>query len=92
MIPPSFRTVPNLGKLVLAVADNACVFCSRTSDKQITLNSAILNLLDPYDVVMADRGFIVTDELAAMCVLKCVDVCLTTHYTRGKRQMLRREV
>ena len=63
------------------------VWGGRASDKQITLDGKLLDLLDPYDVVMADRGFLVADELAAMSVR-----VVTPHFTKGKQQMSRREV
>ncbi|KAG5276828.1 hypothetical protein AALO_G00110250, partial [Alosa alosa] len=37
----------------------------RVSDKQITNESGFLKLLDPRDEVLADRGFLIRDELAA---------------------------
>lgn len=36
----------------------------RTSDKYLTENCGILNKLEPGDIVMADRGFTITDSLA----------------------------
>lgn len=35
----------------------------RTSDKFITVNSGFLKLFEPYDKVLADRGFPITEEL-----------------------------
>ncbi|KAL3857804.1 hypothetical protein ACJMK2_012439 [Sinanodonta woodiana] len=35
----------------------------RASDKQIVVESGFLNLLDPNDLVMADRGFPIKEEL-----------------------------
>lgn len=35
----------------------------RTSDKFITVNSGLLKLIEPYDKVLADRGFPITEKL-----------------------------
>lgn len=39
------------------------VWGGRTSDKYITDNSDFLNIVEPYDTVMADRGFQIKEEL-----------------------------
>ncbi|XP_021351115.1 uncharacterized protein LOC110448927 [Mizuhopecten yessoensis] len=36
----------------------------RASDKHVTLNSGFLEIIQPYDVVMADRGFPIREDLA----------------------------
>ncbi|KAK3105808.1 hypothetical protein FSP39_006157 [Pinctada imbricata] len=38
----------------------------RTSDKFVTLNSGFLNIVQPYDKVMADKGFPIREELALL--------------------------
>ena len=35
----------------------------RTSDRHIVQNSGFLDLIDPYDIVMADRGFTIQEDL-----------------------------
>ena len=35
----------------------------RVSDRHMTLNSAFLDLIDPGDQIMADRGFLVKEEI-----------------------------
>ena len=35
----------------------------RSSDRNITLNSAFIDLIDPGDQIMADRGFLVKEEI-----------------------------
>ena len=35
----------------------------RTSDQHLTKNSGFLNLLDPKEVILADRGFTIEEEL-----------------------------
>ncbi|CAG2201965.1 unnamed protein product [Mytilus edulis] len=39
-------------------------FGGRCSDKYITNNSVFLDIIEPYDCVMADRGFTIREELA----------------------------
>ena len=36
----------------------------RVSDKELTRESGFLNLIDPGDEILADRGFLIEDELA----------------------------
>ena len=43
--------------------------------------------MEPYDVVLADRGFLVRDELAVLNVK-----VVTPHFTKGRKQMTRQEV
>ncbi|KAK6168589.1 hypothetical protein SNE40_019789 [Patella caerulea] len=38
----------------------------RTSDKYVTLNSGFLDLIEDYDIVLADRGFPIREELALL--------------------------
>ena len=38
--------------------------CGRASDKAVTKLSGFLDTLEPYDQVMADKGFLIYDELA----------------------------
>lgn len=42
------------------------LFPGSTSDKEITAQSGLLDKLQPYDQVMADKGFNCTDELASV--------------------------
>lgn len=59
----------------------------RATDKMITLESDLMHLLDSYDVVLADRGFLVREELAVHNI-----IVVTPHFTKGKKQLTRREV
>jgi hypothetical protein len=59
----------------------------RTSDKEITKNSGFLELLEPGDEILADRGFLVRDELAAYGASLKIP-----HFTKGKKQMSANEV
>ena len=59
----------------------------RASDKVISLESNLLDLLDPFDVIMADRGFLIKDE----CALLNIKV-VTPHFTRGRKQMTQQQV
>ncbi|KAK7922721.1 hypothetical protein WMY93_009623 [Mugilogobius chulae] len=59
----------------------------RTSDKQITEESGILNKLLPGDIVLADRGFTIEDSVGFYCAsLK------TPSFTKGKKQLSAYEV
>lgn len=63
------------------------VWGGRATDKAITLGSRLLDLVDPYDVILADRGFLVRDEFAVINVK-----VVTPHFTKGRQQMTRKEV
>lgn len=54
----------------------------RASDKEITLRSGLLNLLEPGDGVMSDRGFLIDDAIAARNAH-----LIRPAYTRGHKQM-----
>lgn len=54
----------------------------KSSDKEITIKSGILNKLLPGDLVLADRGFLITDEVK----LQCAEVKMPC-FTRGKNQL-----
>ncbi|GFY76146.1 uncharacterized protein TNIN_447611 [Trichonephila inaurata madagascariensis] len=41
--------------------------CGRISDKEIFLRSKPMDLLEPNDVVMADKGFVIEKELDKIC-------------------------
>lgn len=59
----------------------------RESDKNITLKCGFLNKLKPGDCILADRGFLVKDELARIGVTLRVP-----SYTKGKSQLSACEV
>ncbi|KAK0136969.1 hypothetical protein N1851_026835 [Merluccius polli] len=59
----------------------------RVSDKQITNESGFLKLLEPRDEVLADRGFLTRDELAAYGATLRIP-----HFTKGKKQLSAQEV
>ncbi|XP_058497496.1 uncharacterized protein LOC131467541 isoform X2 [Solea solea] len=59
----------------------------RVSDKQITRESGFLELLEPMDEVLADRGFLVRDELVAYGATLRIP-----HFTKGKKQLSAQEV
>ncbi|KAL3884086.1 hypothetical protein ACJMK2_030308 [Sinanodonta woodiana] len=59
----------------------------RASDKQICVESGFLNLLDPYDLVMANRGFAIKEEL----LLRRARLAITPG-ARGKEKMSSRDV
>ncbi len=57
------------------------------SDKQITLESGFLHLLEPRDEIFADRGCLIRDELAAYGATLRIP-----SFTKGKRQLSACEV
>lgn len=59
----------------------------RVSDKQITRESGFLDLLEPMDEVLADRGFLIHDELAAYGATLRIP-----SFTKGKKQLSAQEV
>jgi len=59
----------------------------RVSDKEITLSSGYMDKLLPGDEVLADRGFLVTEEMACRGV-----VLRTPSFTKGKKQLSGKEV
>ena len=59
----------------------------RATDKCITMNSGFLQLLEPGDVVLADRGFDIGDDIA----LHGAKLEIPS-FTRGKKQLSMQEV
>ena len=59
----------------------------RVSDKELTRESGFLNLIDPGDEILADRGFLIEDELAIRGARLTIPA-----FTRGKSQLSRDEV
>ena len=62
-------------------------FGGRLSDKVITQRSGFLDLLEFGDQVMADRGFLVADDLASHNASLVIP-----SFTRGKNQVSQKEV
>lgn len=59
----------------------------RVSDKEITNKSGFLDLIEPRDEILADRGFLIRDELAMRGATLRIP-----HFTKGKRQLPAYEV
>ncbi|XP_057310068.1 uncharacterized protein LOC130648066 [Hydractinia symbiolongicarpus] len=59
----------------------------RASDKTITINSGFLDLVTHGDCVLADRGFLVEEELATRGAVLRIPA-----FTRGKKQLTARDV
>ncbi|GFS34053.1 THAP-type domain-containing protein [Nephila pilipes] len=48
------------------------LYCGSISDKQLFLKSKLMDRLEPNDVVMADKGFLISEELESIgCKLQC---------------------
>ena len=59
----------------------------RTSDKVITQRSGFLDFLEPGDTVLADRGFLIDEDITVRhCSLKIPS------FTKGKAQLSQRDV
>lgn len=59
----------------------------RVSDKIITQQSTFFNYLEPGDQVLADRGFLISDDIA------CYGATLIIpSFTRGKKQLSQEEI
>ena len=58
-------------KVLIAISPNGFIrfvskaHCGRASDKAITEDGGFYNLLEPNDMIMADKGFQITEELEA---------------------------
>ena len=83
----------NTVKYLIGIAPHGAVtFISsgwggRVSDREITVKSGFLNLLEPGDLVSADRGFNISQELAVKgATLKIPS------FTKGKSQLAKKEV
>ena len=57
------------------------------SDKQLTLESNFFSYLEPGDVVLADRGFTIADDVAVHGAKLEIPA-----FTRRKKQLIQREV
>lgn len=83
----------NTVKFLIGVSPSGCVtFLSpvwggRASDRVITMESGLLDKLYPGDVVLADRGFTMTEEFAMRGVKLMVP-----SFTKGKKQLTAEEV
>lgn len=83
----------NTVKILIAITPNGALsFLSkcwggRVSDKTITQESGFLQLLDPGDVVLADRGFTIADDVGLFGAKLEIPA-----FTRGKKQLTQWEV
>ena len=83
----------NTVKVLIAVSPTGSIayisaaWGGRVSDKVITQQCGFLNFIDPGDVVLADRGFNVQDDIA----IKGGKLEIPA-FTRGKQQLSREEV
>ena len=57
------------------------------SDKQLTAQSGFFDKLEPGDLVMADRGFLIAEELAAYSASLAIPP-----FAKGKQQFSQKEV
>ena len=90
---PSHRHIPltrahNTAKGLIGIAPNGFVsfisnlYGGHISDKKVTELCGIINLLEPGDMVMADRGFDIQDILAAKKIKLNIPP-----FMRGKKQL-----
>ena len=57
------------------------------SDQELTRKSGFLDMIQPRDVILADRGFLIEDEL----ILRGATLAIPA-FTKGKLQLSRHEV
>jgi len=60
----------------------------RTSDKRITEESGYLNFINPGDIILADRGFDISESVE----ISCAASVMIPSFTRGKKQLSAAEV
>lgn len=65
-----------------AISFLSCGYGGRVSDKHLTENCGLLNKLLPGDIVLADRGFDITESVG----LCCAEVKIPA-FTKGKKQL-----
>jgi len=87
MFYSNYKSHPTIKLLIGITPTGAVSFVSkawggRVSDKVITLRSGILDLLEKDDQVMADRGFLIDDAIAARNA-----VLIRPAFTKGHKQM-----
>ena len=83
----------NTIKILVGITPNGAIsfvskaFGGRASDKLITQQSGFLNLLEYGDLVLADRGFLIEEELASQGARLAIP-----SFTKGKKQLSMRHV
>ncbi|CAN8013760.1 unnamed protein product [Ixodes persulcatus] len=83
----------NTGKFLIGISPQGVItyisegWGGRTSDKHITENCGLLDLLSQGDVVLADRGFDIADTLSLYCAKLHVPA-----FTKGKKQLSALEI
>ena len=82
----------NTIKILVGITPTGCIsyvskcWGGRVSDKQLTLDSDFLDFLEYGDQVLADRGFLIGEELANNGVQLVIPA-----FTKGKKQLSQRE-
>uniref|UniRef100_A0A8C6THM2 DDE Tnp4 domain-containing protein n=1 Tax=Neogobius melanostomus TaxID=47308 RepID=A0A8C6THM2_9GOBI len=70
-----------------AISFVSCAFGGRVSDKVVTQRSGYLDLLENGDLVLADRGFLIAEEITSRnCYLAIPS------FTKGKTQLTQQQV
>ncbi|XP_065665541.1 uncharacterized protein LOC136086967 [Hydra vulgaris] len=83
----------NTIKYLMSITPTGSVsFCSegwggRVSDKQVTIQSGFLNILETGDLILADRGFRIEQEVATKGAILKVPA-----FTKGRSQLSAKEV
>ncbi|GFY26303.1 THAP-type domain-containing protein [Trichonephila clavipes] len=74
----SFYKNANTLKEMIGITPNGAIsfiselYCGSISDKRLFIKSKLMDLLEPNDVFMADKGFLIENELASVgCKLQC---------------------
>ncbi|XP_067030478.1 uncharacterized protein [Acropora muricata] len=87
----SYKSRTTMKSLIGITPSGATAFVSElfpgsTSDKEITVKSGLLNLLQAGDEIMADKGFLIQDELASVGALLTIPAFL-----KGRKQFTKEE-
>ncbi|XP_067260698.1 uncharacterized protein [Chanodichthys erythropterus] len=91
-LPKAFKKTRRYKKTCVIIDCRAVCFLSkcwggRVSDKELTINSGFLEQLEHGDQVMADRGFLIREELLCRGASLVIPA-----FTKGKNQLSHKEV
>jgi len=65
----------------------SCAFGGRTSDKVVTQRSGFLDMIEYGDLILADRGFLISEEIASRNCFLSIPA-----FTKGQNQLTQQQV